>query len=97
MNKLELGKLHKLEEFEYDEGRILINLKILKKLKDYLIKWHLAKYEYEELLWKYEGRLNVAVSSMKRLLESEWPKVKKLLTKALALHALSIEKQAYFK
>ena len=93
MRRLWLQKLHKLEEFEYDEWRILINLRVLEKLKDYVSKWYLAKYEHDELLKKYEGRLQLAIISMKELLKSEWKQVKVLLIKALTLHSLSIEKQ----
>jgi len=32
MRKMKLDKLHEIEEFEYEEGKVLMNLKVLDKL-----------------------------------------------------------------
>lgn len=32
MRKMEIDKLHEIEEFEYEEGNILMNLKVIEKL-----------------------------------------------------------------
>lgn len=32
MKRMKIDKLHEIEEFEYEEGKILMNLKVLEKL-----------------------------------------------------------------
>lgn len=92
MKKLWVDKLHNLEKFEYEEWRILANLKILQKLNLSFKKSYLTEIEYEELKWKYSKRLNNAVFRMKNLLW-EWEKSEDLIKKAISLHSLWIEKQ----
>jgi hypothetical protein len=50
MKKLNLDKLHKLEEFEHKEGKILANLKIIEKLNTSYKKAYLTKIEYDDLI-----------------------------------------------
>lgn len=87
-----VDKLHKLEEFEYEEWKILANLKILQKLNILLKKAYLTEIEYEELKDKYTEKLNNAVLWMKKFLW-EWEHSKNLIKKAISLHSLGIEKQ----
>lgn len=93
MKRLGISKLNPLEEFEYDEGKILTNLKILEKLNRLYNKTYLTHWEYQELKNKYETRLQDAVNSLKELLKSEWEKANDLIKRAISLHALWVEKQ----
>jgi len=93
MRKLKIDKLHRLEEFEYEEWRILSNLKIIQKLNLSFKKAYLTQVEYDELLVKYSEKLNDAVKKMKKVLEEKWEDSKILIRRALSLHALWIEKQ----
>lgn len=93
MKKLKVDKLHKLEEFEYEEWKILSNLKILQKLNLSFKKSYLTKVEYEELKDKYNNKLEKAVKKMKTVLDKKWEEPKILIKRALSLHALWIEKQ----
>lgn len=93
MRKLKIDKLHKLEEFEYEEWRILSNLKVIQKLNLSFKKAYLTQNEYEELRNKYSEKLSHAVKKMKKVLEEKWDDPKILIRRALSLHALWIEKQ----
>lgn len=93
MKKLDLDKLHKLEEFEHKEGKILANLKIIEKLNLSYKKAYLTKFEYDDLIWKYTARLNESISLMKELLKWKPDEANSLIRRALSLHALWIEKQ----
>ncbi len=92
MRQLRVDKLHKLEKFEFEEWKILANLKIIEKLNSSYKKAYLTKVEYDELTNRYTNKLNEAIKAMKDLLsDSEDPKP--LIRRALSLHALWIEKQ----
>jgi len=93
MRRLKIDKLHRLEEFEYEEWRILSNLKIIQKINLSFKKAYLTQIEYDELKDKYSARLNEAVKKMKKILEEKWEDPKTLIRRALSLHALGIEKQ----
>lgn len=93
MKKLHLNKLHKLEEFEHKEGKILANLKIIEKLNNSYKKAYLTKIEYDDLIWKYTKRLNDSIVLMKELLKWKPEEAKSLIRRAISLHALWIEKQ----
>ncbi len=93
MKKLHLDKLHKLEEFEHKEGKILANLKIIEKLNSTYKKAYLTKIEYDDLIWKYTKRLNESIILMKNLLKGKPEEAKSLIRRAISLHALWIEKQ----
>lgn len=93
MKKLGVNKLHALEEFEYDEGKILANIKILEKLKKYHEKKYINKSVYSGLRKKYNTRLKAAVKDMKKLLKETDLNAKDLIKRAISLHALGIEKK----
>lgn len=93
MKKMWVSKLSPLEEFEYDEGKILTNLKILEKLNRLYQKTYLTQWEYSELKNKYEEKLQNAVVSLKKLLKNEWQNAQDLIKRAISLHALWVEKQ----
>ncbi len=93
MRKFKVDKLHQLEEFEYEEGKILANLKILQKLNTSFKKAYLTQVEFDELQEKYSLKLNTAVSNMKNILNTKWCDSYALTKRALSLHALGIEKQ----
>lgn len=93
MKRMGVDKLHKLEKFEHEEGKILANFKILEKLNTSYKKAYLTQYEYEELKEKYTAKLNKAVKSMKKILSGKKEDAETLIRRAISLHALGIEKQ----
>ncbi|MDD3646216.1 MAG: cation:proton antiporter [Candidatus Gracilibacteria bacterium] len=93
MKKMGVSKLSPLEEFEYDEGKILTNLKILEKLNKLYQRTYLTEGEYLELKNKYEEKLQNAVKSLKTLLQNEGQNSQDLIKRAISLHALGVEKQ----
>lgn len=93
MKYLKVDKLHKLEQFEYVEGKILSNLKVLDKLNSSYKKAYLTKIEYEDLAEKYSMKLKDAVTGMKKILAGKNHDVHALIRRAISLHALGIEKQ----
>ncbi len=93
MRKYWVDKLHKLEEFEYEEWKILANLKILQKLNTSFKKAYLTQVEFDELQEKYSKKLSLAVSNMENILNAKWVDSYSLTKRALSLHALWIEKQ----
>lgn len=92
--KLWIDKLNDVEEFEYEEWKILANLKILEKINNLFWKKYLTKEEYFELKRKYWERLKSAVFELQRLLQN-CTKINAddLVKKAISIHALWIEKQ----
>lgn len=93
MRQLQVDKLHKLEEFEYDEWKILANLKIIEKINSSYKKAYITKIEYEQLNYKYSKKLNGAVAQMKLLLWEKKDDIYPFIVRALSLHALWIEKK----
>lgn len=93
MRKYQVDKLHRLEEFEYEEWKILANLKILHKLEASYKKAYLTQIEFDELKDKYSAKLNTALKRIKEILSEKWEDSKSLIKRALSLHALWIEKQ----
>lgn len=93
MRQLNVDKLHKLEEFEHEEWKILANFKIIEKLNSSYKKAYLTKIEYDNLSQKYTCKLNDAIIAMKNLLWDRPNESKSLIRRAISLHALWIEKQ----
>jgi len=94
MKKFWVGKLHELEEFEYQEWRILAYLKMLEKLDSLYHKNYLTINEVNDLRLKYESELKEATESLKNLIKSKWVENwNELVKRAISLHALWIEKQ----
>jgi len=93
MKQLKVDKLHKLEEFKYEEWLIIANLKILEKISTSFKKAYLTMIEYDELKSKYVTNLNEAVARLKNILWSEPMTSKILIRRAISLHALWIEKE----
>lgn len=94
MKKFLITKLHELEEFEYQEWKILAYLKMLEKLDSLYHKNYLTITEVNNLKLKYESELKEATENLKKLIESKWfENWNELIRRALSLHALWIEKQ----
>lgn len=93
MKHLKVDKLHRLEEFEYEEWKILANLKIIEKLNSSYKKAYLTQIEYDELMSNYTKKLKNAIEMMKTLLWEKSHNSKILIRRAISLHALWIEKQ----
>ncbi len=93
MKRLWVDKLNTLEKFEYEEWNILANLKIIDKLNSSQKKWYLTKLEYDKFSQYYTQKLNESIASMKSLLWDNIEKSTSIITRAISLHALWIEKQ----
>ncbi|NUJ97699.1 sodium:proton antiporter [Candidatus Gracilibacteria bacterium] len=93
MKKMKIDALHELEEFEYEEGKILANFKVIEKLNNSFQKGYIVEEEYNELKAKYELNLSNAVQALTHLLEGQKDKACTLIRRAISLHALGIEKQ----
>lgn len=93
MKKMKIDALHELEEFEYEEGKILANFKVIEKLNNSFQKGYIVEEEYNELKAKYELNLSNAVQALTHLLEWQKDKACTLIRRAISLHALWIEKQ----
>ncbi len=93
MKRMKIDKLHEIEEFEYEEGKILMNLKVLEKLTSIEKKWYINKDEHSELRKKYEFELQNSITSIKKMFETHPQKMKQVIKSALLLHSLWIEKQ----
>lgn len=93
MKKMKIDKLHELEEFEYEEGKILMTLKVLEKLTSIEEKGYINPSEHSELRQKYETELEDALERIAHLSKSNPQGMKKVMQSAITLHALWIEKQ----
>jgi CPA1 family monovalent cation:H+ antiporter len=93
MNKMWVTKLTALEEFEYDEAKILANIKILKQLNKLYERTYLTFDEYSDLKNKYEKKLQDAIEWLKELLKEEGKNSEELIRRALSLYALWVEKK----
>lgn len=93
MRHMKIDKLHDIEEFEYEEGKILMNLKVLEKLTSIEKKWYINTEEHHELRRKYEQELSTSIARVKKLFEDNPESMKRVIKSALLLHALWIEKQ----
>lgn len=94
LKKLWLAKLWKLEEFEYEEWKILTSINVLSKLNKIHEKKYFCSWEFHSLKTKYEEELNNAVENIKELIKWEWSeKWHNFIRTTLSLHALWIEKQ----
>ncbi len=93
IKQLKIDKLNKNEEFEYDEWKILTNLKVIEKLNSSYKKAYITKIEYDDLLLKYTKKLNAAVEHMKFILWESNESSIRFIRRTLTLHALWIEKQ----
>ena len=93
MKRMWVTKLHPLEEFEYDEAKIIANIKILKQLNKLYKKTYLTFDEYSQLKNKYEQKLDIATKGLKNLLKEEKSWSEKLIKRAISLYALWVEKE----
>ena len=93
MKKMWVTKLNPLESFEYDEAKILANIKILKQITKVYDKHYLTFDEYSELKNKYEKKLENATKEIKELLKSQWKNADELISRAISLYALWVEKK----
>jgi len=92
MRKMWVTKFKSLEEFEYDEAKIITNIKILKQLNKLNDRWYLSLDEFSELKNRYESKLQLAIYELNELLTKEGKNADKLVKRAISLYALWIEK-----
>ena len=89
---LKLDKLKSLELFEKYEGEVLIHHAIINKIDLMSEDYCISKGDYDTLKTKYESKLEQARLKIKQFLLSH-ADADALIHRALALHALGIEKQ----
>lgn len=91
---LQMNKLRNLEHFERIETNILIYYRILEKIRTMADDYDLCEKNYDSLINKYETKLSQAQKEMQHFLSSLWQNESALLVKkAIALHALGVEKE----
>lgn len=90
--KLSLSKYYDLEEFEQYESEIIVYHRILNKIKTMRVEYHIAQEAAEILEEKYIAKLDESRLKMECFLENHENDTQ-LITQALSLHALWIEKQ----
>ena len=93
MKRMWVTKLKPLEEFEYDEAKILSNIKILKELNRLYERTYLTFDEYSDLKNKYEKKLQDAIDGLKKLLKKQGKEADDLIKRAISLYALWVEKK----
>ena len=93
MKRMWVTKLKPLEEFEYDEAKILSNIKILKELNRLYERTYLTFDEYSDLKNKYENKLQNAIDGLKKLLKKQGKEADDLIKRAISLYALWVEKK----
>lgn len=89
---LKLDKLHDLEHFERLELAIMVYQRIIDKINLMKDDYHICKRNYDQLKQKYIAKHDEAILEMQIFLDQK-DQSNKLVYKALALHALWIEKQ----
>ena len=89
---LKLDKLHDLEQFERLELAIMVYQRIIDKIGLMKDDYHICKRNYDQLKQKYIAKHDEAILEMQVFLDQQ-KEPAKLVHKALALHALGIEKQ----
>lgn len=91
--KLDIDKLHALEEFEYFQAKMLMHIRALRKLEEEKEKNLAHPLAYEELILKYQKELEILHQKLKEFCKQYKTQEKDIVHGALMLHALSTEKQ----
>lgn len=93
MKKTKVSKLNNFEKFEYYEWNILMLIKVISKLDNMYNKWAIIKKEYQNLIKKYNNRLDKVIKEFKEFLkEHKWNR-EKIIRRAISLHSLWSEKK----
>lgn len=93
MRKTQVSKLHNFEKFEYYEWNILMLIKVIAKLDNMYQKWAIIKKEYQNLIKKYNNRLDNVIKEFKEFLkEHKWNR-EKIIRRAISIHSLWSEKK----
>lgn len=90
--KMNIDKLYDLEEFEKYESEVLVYSKIIEKIEDMKEHYHIADKSYEQLIEKYQSKIQESQLKMELFLKQD-PDPEWLIFRALSLHALGIERQ----
>lgn len=94
MKKMWLTKWDDLEQFEYEESKILATFRMYEKIQSLGEKNYLSIDEVDNIKEKYENDIKNSINSIKNIIKSLWHKDwTNLIKKALSMHALWIEKQ----
>lgn len=93
MKKMWVTKLDTLEEFEYEQAKIIANINILEKLNRLYLKQYLTNDEHLSLKNKYENKLQKAILSLNNTLKNQSWNPEKLVKKVIYIYALWIEKK----
>lgn len=92
MKKMWIDKLHNFEKVEYEEWKIIANLKIIKKINKLYKENTINKNEEEILIKKYKAELKNTSDLLKDKLEWNKEQIKLFLKRLILKYALSIEK-----
>jgi CPA1 family monovalent cation:H+ antiporter len=90
INKLELNKLHEIEQVEYEESKVLIYARVLVKLSEFKEKGYIDKEVYEKLTKKYTDLYTTSYHSCNKLVAG----CDELLQRVLAIYAIGVEKSS---
>ncbi len=92
IKKLNIGGLADLEEFELLESHILVYNRIIKKIESMTTAYKISPGQSESLIQKYQSKMDESNLQMQLFLQQQ-PNADQLVSKALSLHALGIEKE----
>ncbi|MDQ7023561.1 MAG: cation:proton antiporter [Candidatus Gracilibacteria bacterium] len=93
MRKTKVSELHNFEKFEYYEGNILMLIKVIAKLDSLYQKGAIIKKEYQNLIKKYNNRLDKVIKEFKSFLKEHKGSSEKIIRRAVSLHSLGAEKK----
>ena len=92
VKRLNINWLVDLERFEHLESHILVYHKIIEKIKSMHSAYEISPENYDALIQKYQSKITeTSLQTQIFLQQLEHPE--KLLTSAITLHALGIEKE----
>ena len=92
MKKMWIDRLHKYEKIEYEELKIITNLKILKKLNKFYVEKLINKKEYEKNKEKYKTELNKSLITLEKSLKWNNKSIELFIKRLMFKYALWIEK-----
>jgi hypothetical protein len=92
MKKMWIDKLHNFEKVEFEEWKIIANLKIIKKINKYYKEKTINKNEYEILLKKYKKELKSTSELLENKLKWNKEQIQLFIKRLILKYGLWIEK-----
>ena len=93
MRRMWVDRLHNYEKVEYEEWRIIANIKILKKLEKFYRDSYISKKEFLEVKKKYKTDLKDTINILNRNVKWNKEEINIFLKKFIYKYALWVEKQ----